>query len=100
MLEHFMQNRALAKAVMVNPGTEVLIDLLAELIEARPAPRITRIAARAVAGAQMATLSSWLEGKDGRAAADLAGILRTISLALLTSLPSAHDRAEKPVVRR
>jgi AcrR family transcriptional regulator len=83
MLNHFMLNRPLAKAVMANPGTDALVGLLAELIEDSSAAFTTGIAARAVAGAQMAVLSSWLDGTDRRSAHDLAHALREISIALL-----------------
>lgn len=84
-LDHFMQNRALAKSVMADPGMDVLIDLLSESIEARSGTSVTAIAARAVAGAQMAVISSWLDGKDTRTAYDLAEVLKATSLALLTA---------------
>lgn len=82
-LKHFMENRALAKSVMGNPGTDTLIDLLAELIESRVDSFVPPMVARAVAGAQMAVISSWLDGKDPRNANDVAQTLRGMSLALL-----------------
>lgn len=82
-LEHFMENRALAKSVMGNPGTDTLVDLLSELIESRSDSFAPAIVARAVAGAQMAVISSWLDGKDTRSANDVSHALRVMSLALL-----------------
>lgn len=82
-LKHFMENRALAKSVMGNPGTDTLIDLLSELIETRVDSFVPAMVARAVAGAQLAVISSWLDGKDPRNADDVAQTLRGMSLALL-----------------
>lgn len=83
VLEHTIQNRALLKSLMRNPGADVLVDLLAELIERSAGPSVPAITARAVAGAHMAVISSWLEGTDTRRTPDLARVLREISLALL-----------------
>jgi AcrR family transcriptional regulator len=99
-LDHFMQNRALAKSVMANPGTNALIDVLSELIEARSGAFLTGIAARAVAGGQMAAISSWLDGKDTCTADDLAQTLQAMSLALLTSLRNGQLHSKEPLVRR
>lgn len=82
VLEHLAQNRALVKSLMANPGTETLIDVFSELIESRSDAPVPPIAARAVAGAQLAVISSWLDGKDARSSKDLAQALREISLAI------------------
>lgn len=82
-LEHFMENRALAKSMMGHPGTDALIDLLSELIETRLDSSIPAMIVRAVAGAKMAVISSWLDGKDPYNANDVAQTLRGMSLALL-----------------
>ena len=82
-VNHFMENRALAKSVMGNPGTETLIDLLAESIEAQAGSAVPVLIARAAAGAQLAVISSWLDGKTACDANDVAHMLRKMSLALL-----------------
>lgn len=82
-VQHFMDNRALAKSLMGNPGTDALIELLSESIETRVGSFVPSIVARAVAGAQMAVISSWLDGKDAGNANDVARTLREMSLALL-----------------
>jgi len=85
VLEHLAQNRALSKSLMRNPGTDALVDLLTELIESSAGSFVPAIIARAIAGAQMAIISSWLDGKDTRSANDLAHALRDLSLALIRS---------------
>jgi len=83
VLEHLAENRVMVKSLMANPGTNVLVDVFSEVIEeelAQPAST-----ARAVAGAQMAVLSPWLDGKDARSAAELARAVRDLSLALVRS---------------
>jgi AcrR family transcriptional regulator len=82
-LHHFKENRELAKSLMRNPGTDALVELLAALIAARCEFCTSEIAARAVAGAQMAVLSSWLDGNDTRSTGEVAQTLKTITLALL-----------------
>jgi AcrR family transcriptional regulator len=90
VLEHLAENRALSKSVMKNPGTDALVDLLTELIENSAGSFVPAITARAVAGAQMAIVSSWLDGKDARSTVDLVRALREISLALLRAETGAR----------
>ena len=88
MLDHFRQNRALAKSLMANPGTDALVALLSDLIEVGSSTLTLAITARAVAGAQMSIISSWLDGEEPRTAYELAQILQTVSRTLLASLPN------------
>lgn len=82
ILEHFAQKRALLKQLVSAPGTEALVSLLSERIETLAGPPVPGIAARAIAGAQLAVIFSWLDTKDTRSAKDLAQVLRQMSLAL------------------
>lgn len=91
-LDHFMENRALAKSLMRDPGTDTLLGLLCDLIEARAGSFVPALVARAVAGAQMAVISSWLDEKDARDTNDVAQILRGMSLALLRAPLSSAAR--------
>ena len=83
ILEHFMEKRALVKSVMGNPGTGALVDLLSELIGSRAGSFVPEIVARAIAGAQLAVILSWLDGKNAHDADAVAQALRGMSLALL-----------------
>jgi AcrR family transcriptional regulator len=83
MLDHFMQNRTMAKSLMANPGTDALVEVLSEILETRCGVNVCGTSARAAAGAQMALISSWLDGKEKRTARDLAQVLRGMSLALI-----------------
>jgi AcrR family transcriptional regulator len=83
VLDHLADNRAMVKSLVANPGTEVLVDVLSEAIE----ERLSRAScmARAIAGAQLAVLSPWLDGRDARSAAELSRVMRDLSLALVRS---------------
>jgi AcrR family transcriptional regulator len=81
VLEHVAEKRALVKSLMFDPGTDVLVSVFSEIIEERT--RVSTLAARAVAGAQMAVLSSWLDSEDARDASLIAQSMREMSLALL-----------------
>lgn len=82
-LEHFREKRALVKSVMGNPGIDALVDLLSELIESLAGSVVPAIVARAIAAAQLAVISSWLDGKVAHDANAVAQTLRGMSLALL-----------------
>jgi AcrR family transcriptional regulator len=82
MLEHLFENRAMVRSLMADPGTEVLVDVFSETIEEHVRTSST---ARAIAGAQLAVLSSWLDGRDARSAGELSRIMRDLSVALVRS---------------
>jgi hypothetical protein len=75
------EKRALVKSLMFDPGTDVLVAVFSEIIEERT--HVSTLAARAVAGAQMAVLSTWLDSEDARDASRIAQSMREMSLALL-----------------
>jgi AcrR family transcriptional regulator len=80
-LEHFAQNRELAKSVLDGESAGAVRRLLAEMIS-NAAQRRFRFA-EAAAGAQLAVITSWLEGRDDRPAAAVATALREITALLL-----------------
>lgn len=80
MLDHIAENRALMKSLISDPGLEMLIGVLAEMLESRAA--LTPHVAHAIAAAQLALLSQWLDGKDVRTAVDVARTMRNASVAL------------------
>lgn len=88
-LDHIKQNRALAISLMSNPGVGALVDVLAELIEADARTRTRPVLARAIAGAQVAVLQSWLEGKEVPGADALAHVMRDVSRRICNASASA-----------
>ncbi|HZZ64815.1 MAG TPA: TetR/AcrR family transcriptional regulator [Candidatus Baltobacteraceae bacterium] len=81
VLEHFRQNRTLAKSLLDGESTSVVRTLLAELIvQSDPLPPGI---AQAVAGAQLGVIAAWLDGSDGRSANELAQTLRQVTTALI-----------------
>lgn len=80
-LDHIAGNRALLKSLIRSPGMQTLVDVFSEVIEADTSTG--PIAAQAIAAAQLAVLSAWLDRKVARDAAGLAALLREIALALL-----------------
>lgn len=83
MLDHVRHNRALTTCLMRNPGMNALIDLLAEVIDNHARAPMPAIASRAIAGAQLAMISSWLDGEESHSANDLARVLQAATIALL-----------------
>lgn len=80
-LEHFAQNRTLANSILEGPSAPAVRRLLAAMISdaAQRRPRF----AEAAAGAQLAVVSSWLDGRDIRPAAEVAIALREITSLLV-----------------
>jgi AcrR family transcriptional regulator len=81
MLEHMAENSALTRSLLISPGTDAIVDVLTNLIECRE-PNIPEVRARAIAGAQMAIVSSWLHGRGEKTTADVVRRLREIAVAL------------------
>jgi AcrR family transcriptional regulator len=84
MLGHVAENRELFASLMADPGIDVLIEVLAEVIETSAGSSVAPIEARAVAGAQLAVLSLWLRDSGPHTAQELARELRRMSLALVS----------------
>lgn len=81
-LEHLAQNRALIASLISNPGTQTLVEVLADVIETS-GDEMPAFAARAVAGALLSVIFLWIDDRGtARNAADLAQWLRDISIAL------------------
>jgi AcrR family transcriptional regulator len=99
VLEHFWENRRLARALMMGKPRQVLQEQLAEMIEsnlrrggfALPVP--LPMAAACTAHGQVAMLEYWLAGRGACSAAKLAAALRGIAVAsvsVLVVLPAAE----------
>ena len=80
VLEHFGQNRSLARSLLDGESASVVRALLSQLI-VQAAPQSPGIA-QAVAGAQLGVIGAWLDGTDRRSANEIAQTLREITTAL------------------
>lgn len=81
-LEHLVQQRPLIASLIANPGMQVLVEALAEVIETSGA-EVTAIAARAIAGAQLSAIFLWVDDASGaRNASDFARRLQNMTVAL------------------
>ena len=81
VLAHFVENREFALSIMDGHSAGALRRLLAEMIaheEQFPASLPD-----AVAGAQLAVITSWLERNDGRSAQQVAAMLRDVTARLI-----------------
>lgn len=76
-LEHFAQNRELAKSLLDGQGAAAVRRLLSEMIS-QAGQRRFRFA-DAAAGAQLAVIASWLDERGARPAAAVAAALREIT---------------------
>jgi AcrR family transcriptional regulator len=80
-LEHFAENRELAKSVLDGQSATAVRRLLAETIS-EAARRHVRFP-EAAAGAQLAVIAAWLQGHDAQPAAAVAASLQEITTRLL-----------------
>jgi AcrR family transcriptional regulator len=102
VVEHFWDNRQLAKALMAGRARTVMARRLAGLIEqrlenARPAGRSGRpviplsLLAVQMAHGQLALLEEWLSGRYGCTAAQIASALQATSRAFVADEPPLSD---------
>ncbi|MEM1079941.1 MAG: helix-turn-helix domain-containing protein [Pseudomonadota bacterium] len=68
VLDHFKQQRAMARAILRDQPLRLLTDRLAELIEQR---QVAALPARARAAAQLEVISSWLSDRVAASRAEL-----------------------------
>ena len=80
-LEHLQENRNLTRALLKRPGTDVIIEVLADLI-AEQSRLMPALRSRAIAGALIAVISAWVRGMGPRSAGDVAQTMREIARAL------------------
>ena len=92
VLDHFWDNRRLARALMAGRPRRILQERLAEMIESNlrrrgfvlPIP--LPMAASCIAHGQVAMLDSWLAGRDTCSAAKFAEAIRAVGVASVKAL--------------
>jgi AcrR family transcriptional regulator len=96
LLEHFWENRALARGILVGPArrrtSEVLIGLIAHRLKSSGLHRRgalifpPRLAAIQLAEILLAPVTAWLLGESRCSSAALAAALRRVSIAAVNSM--------------
>jgi AcrR family transcriptional regulator len=101
VLDHIMDQKAMAGPLLANSASAAITTELANLIESRLAPRNPslgtrlrvplRFAAQQVADSQLSLLRSWLDDASSCSSTDLATAICRISKAAVTSLEIDKD---------
>ena len=93
LLEHFWQNRSLARTLFQGAGNRPVRATMVAVVERQlkrdPGPRLRvppRLAAHAIADALLSPIVAWLNGEAACSAADLAIALQATAAAMLRAL--------------
>ncbi|EGF90433.1 bacterial regulatory protein, tetR family protein [Asticcacaulis biprosthecium C19] len=92
-LQHFKERQALGRVLFYLPARDIMLDVLAELIEARleklsdtPPPIPLRLLASQIAAAQFAVLTPWILGQVSVSQTVLADVIHRTSQGLVAAV--------------